>query len=159
MTPCRFLHYRHHQNRRRAVSRPPSDQAICRCIIHLMAPLHGDSWRMSASNEERRAAPRRKSFLGAILSSKSGTLTWDCQIRNFSAGGARVRLDSDSTLPRECVLIDLPNARAYEASIEWARPPNYGINFLKAHDLRGDLEPKLLFAKKLWLARWRRHER
>ena len=53
------------------------------------------------------------------------------------------------------MLLNLRDAIAYEAVVEWARPPSYGLKFLSSHDLEGEVVPKMLFAKSLWLARRR----
>jgi hypothetical protein len=90
-------------------------------------------------NPERRGVMRKRAVVGAILANRSGSMTWDCRIRNLSKSGAQVVLSQEQFVPDECVLINLKDAIAYEAHLEWRRPPAFGIKFLKAHDLQSAL--------------------
>lgn len=102
---------------------------------------------------DRRSSARKRAFIGGIVTTRSGSMTWDCSIKNVSTEGARITLPVEQVIPENCVLINLLEATAYEASVEWAQPPIFGLKLLKAHNLQGTLDPRLNFAKKLWLAR------
>jgi hypothetical protein len=52
-----------------------------------------------------------------------------------------------------CVLVNLRDAVAYEAVVEWVPPPNFGLRFLASHNLNGKFDPKMRLAHNLWLER------
>lgn len=106
-----------------------------------------------ADPKNRRSSSRRRSLLSGILTSISGTFTADCSIKNLSVGGAQIVLSSDQIVTEDCVLINLKDAVAYVSHIEWGRPLCYGLRFIDSYHLEGAVPSKLLFAKRLWLAR------
>ena len=112
--------------------------------------------------EDRRASTRKRTLFGGIVSNRAGTLTWNCTIRNISETGAQIRLASDQgktfdqTVPTECILIDLANAMAHTATVEWRSHPSFGVRFVKSYALEGQTDPVMQFAKALWQERRKR---
>jgi hypothetical protein len=108
---------------------------------------------LPATSKDRRSSSRRRSLLSGIVTSASGSFTADCAIKNLSADGAQIVLGSDQIVTEDCVLINLKDAVVYVSHIEWGRPSCYGLRFLDSYHLEGAVPSKLLFAKRLWLAR------
>jgi hypothetical protein len=102
--------------------------------------------------EDRRSSPRKRAFIGGIVTSLSGSMTWECSIKNRSEEGVQILLKEAQVIPDNCVLINLLEAVAYEATVEWAQPLKFGLKLLQAHKFQGTIDPKMNFAKKLWLA-------
>ncbi len=112
--------------------------------------------------EDRRASGRKRTFLGGIIANRASTLTWDCAVKDISETGAQIRLTSDQgetfdqTIPTDCIFINLANAMAHTAMVQWRRHPMFGLKFIESYKLEGQTDPNMLFAKKLWMERRRR---
>jgi PilZ domain-containing protein len=70
-----------------------------------------------------------------MLASCSGAFTLDCTVTNFSASGARVRVDSGAMIFGKVLLVHLREKLAFETRIAWRNDRDIGLEFTRAHDL------------------------
>lgn len=111
------------------------------------------------TGEDRRQSGRKRTLLGGIIANRAGTVTWDCSVKNISETGAQIRLASDQgktfdqTIPTECVFVNLAEATAHTATVEWRRHPMFGLKFIESYELEGQTDSTMQFAKALWLER------
>lgn len=106
-----------------------------------------------AQPTDQRSSARRRVILGGIIINADGTQTWDCTVRNISDVGALIRLASDQAIPTHCLLVNLRDAVAHDVTVEWMRPPNFGLKFLESHKLENQSRPNLQLAQRLWMQR------
>jgi hypothetical protein len=97
---------------------------------------------------EGRQSPRKRVVLGAKVVYNEGAYTLDCRIRDLSEGGARIVLGPGLVIPTRVVLIDTRNAIAYESEVIWLKAPEFGLKFLSAYSVRGELPANLRYLKR-----------
>jgi hypothetical protein len=96
--------------------------------------------------------PRQRVLLGGkIVYGEEGAYTVDCAIKDMSAGGARVAVGKRDSLPAQVYLIDIRAGAAYEAEVVWRRSPQFGLRFVKRHDLT-EMPRELRYLARLWNA-------
>ena len=83
---------------------------------------------------ERRQTPRSRTILGGVISFSERRLTLDCNVRNFSQGGAHVEFDNTALLPDEFDLTIARKEATFRARTIWRREDAAGIAFIDAHD-------------------------
>ena len=76
-----------------------------------------------------RAAPRRRTFLGARIEFDNRISTMDCVVRDVSETGARLALASPVVLPETFSLIIEPQNKRYRARVKWQRLTVVGVQF------------------------------
>lgn len=103
-------------------------------------------------DQDSRRSGRKRTLLGGKITYADGAHTLDCTIRDVSRTGARIALAKGLGIPSAVYLIDLRNGVAYEANVEWCRPPEFGLAFLKTHPLATLCDPHLYYLKRLWIA-------
>jgi PilZ domain len=99
---------------------------------------------------ESRKTRRRRTLLGGRIVYSDGSFSCDCTIRDQSETGARVKLALHETVPARFFLIVKREGVAYEASIAWSTPPEFGLSFHQSFQLNGPLPPHLAFLHKAW---------
>jgi len=76
-----------------------------------------------------RAAERSRSILGGRIRLPNRASTFDCLVRNVSATGARLELDSTHLLPLEFEL-EIPKQRLiYSCELKWRSEKAVGVRF------------------------------
>jgi hypothetical protein len=85
---------------------------------------------------EKRAEPRNRVLLSAILAYDGYAFTPNCVIRNLTSKGAAIRLESPLRLPETVTLIELTTGRAHTARVVWKRSGFAGLELTATRDLR-----------------------
>jgi|SRR5882672_6006897 len=108
----------------------------------------GDPPEAPVPGVEARKAVRRRVLLGGKLIYNEGVFSVDCRIRDMSDGGAKIILPVGQIIPTHVILLDVRARIAYEAELVWMKPPEFGLKFLKKHELGGTLPPSLHYLKR-----------
>ncbi len=100
---------------------------------------------------ELRASPRKKVLLtGKVVWGKEGRYSLDCEIRDISAGGARIGLANGQPIPQVVFLIDIRNRVAFEAEVASDRAPEFGLKFRQTFPLGQRIDPSLSYLRRIW---------
>ena len=83
---------------------------------------------------ERRKIARSRTFLGGVIAFNQRKSSMDCQIRNFSSGGAKVTFANTAVVPDQFDLTIAHKERSYRARMAWRRPDEAGIEFLGEYE-------------------------
>ncbi len=85
----------------------------------------------------------------------NGDRSHDCVIRDVTDKGARIKVESAVPLPHRIYLIDYKRGVAHLAEVAWSEPPNHGVRFASALDLRdeGSKDPFYRLLRRLYLER------
>ena len=78
---------------------------------------------------EKRLAPRRNTFIAALLVYNGGRSRTDCIIRNLSDGGAKLEVASVGGIPQTFDLI-APDHRPHSCRVAWRALKELGVQFL-----------------------------
>jgi hypothetical protein len=84
---------------------------------------------------EKRAAPRRRVLLSALLVNHEFNTVFRCQVRDVSDQGARLNIPDCFLVPAGFWLIALSSGVAYEAKLAWRRFPSVGVSLGEPIDL------------------------
>jgi len=101
--------------------------------------------------DEKRAEPRRKTYLGGRIVQDDG-ISFPCVIRNASVTGAMVEMPPMTAVPDEWTLIDMKHALAHRVVVSWRQDERLGMRFTESFDLTGDLPEGLRHLQRLWAA-------
>jgi hypothetical protein len=93
----------------------------------------------------RRRSRRKRVFLAGAITDATGALVRDCIIRQISASGAQVQLDSEPSVPDEVFLIDVKTHTGYSAKVAWRRSNLVGLQFKLALPIDEALPARLKF--------------
>ncbi len=104
-------------------------------------------------SEERRPNQRRRFLLGGIVVLADGARTFDCTIRNQSAGGAKISHAKDVQLPLSFRLINIRDRIVYDAELIWAKESESGVAFKTRTNISDITDPALAYLGRLWLAK------
>jgi hypothetical protein len=96
---------------------------------------------------ERRKAVRSRTLLGGVIAFNNHASTMDCQVRNFSPGGAKVTFANTAVVPDRFDLTIAHKERAFRARMIWREPEAAGVAFLS--EFSGDAPVPLEWAKRL----------
>jgi len=83
---------------------------------------------------EKRKASRSRTLLGGVIAFNNRASTMDCQVRNLSAGGAKVTLSNTAALPDQFDLKIARNERSFRARMIWRAPNEAGVVFLSEYN-------------------------
>jgi hypothetical protein len=86
------------------------------------------------SEEKRTQSRRRVRLRSGKLADPRGKFLADCQIYDRSTEGARLRLDTGTTVPDEALLFDDERNVLTAISIAWRRQNELGIRFIMELD-------------------------
>lgn len=86
---------------------------------HAAAPAEG----------ERRRQPRQRVLKGALVVFGQLNRTFDCTIRNLTAKGAKLTLESTLGTPGEFLLLVTVEAKAVPARAVWKTEKEIGVEF------------------------------
>lgn len=82
--------------------------------------------------QDRRRAPRRRSYLGARIAFNGRACVADCLVRDLGREGAGVAMSETVMLP-DVVEIEIPaRGLVARARVAWRRPDRLGLTFLDA---------------------------
>ncbi len=104
----------------------------------------------SSAPDNRRQAPRRRSFLRGKIVYDGGGHSVDCTIRDVSATGARVSLPDGQGVPKQFFLLDMKNRVAHEVEVRWRAGVEIGVQSLQSFSLDKDLPKEFQFLQRLW---------
>ena len=93
----------------------------------------------------RRKSRRKRVFLAGAITDATGALVRDCIIRQISASGAQVQLNSEPSVPDEILLIDVRNHIGYRAKVAWRRSNLVGLEFKLSFPIDEALPAELRF--------------
>ena len=79
-----------------------------------------------------RSSERVRAFLGAQILFNNHNSTVDCQIRNISAGGAKLLVSSTVSVPQEFELSVPQKGRTFRCRLRWRIQDAVGVEFLDA---------------------------
>lgn len=102
---------------------------------------------------ERRADPREstrqsvRAYYGQNLS-----LWADCELRDLSAGGAKIHISALYKLPPRFVLLQHQAGIAFEVILKWRRGDLAGVAFEVRHDLETTQDPRMEAMREAWRA-------
>jgi hypothetical protein len=77
---------------------------------------------------DKRASPRHRVLLSALLVNHEFNTIFRCQVRDVSDQGARLNIPDCFLVPAGFWLIALSSAVAYEARLAWRRFPSVGVS-------------------------------
>lgn len=78
-----------------------------------------------------RSSERQRTFIAGRLTFGGGTLSVSCSVRDLSDTGARVALESDTTIPNR-VTLELPTRKIVrEAEVRWRHAGMCGLEFIR----------------------------
>jgi len=81
-----------------------------------------------AQTSDKRATPRRRVLLSALLVNQEFNTIFRCQVRDVSDQGARLNIPDCFLVPAGFWLIALSSGVAYEAKLAWRRFPSVGVS-------------------------------
>jgi len=96
---------------------------------------------------EKRKAARSRTLLGGVIAFNNRASTMDCQVRNLSAGGAKVTLTNAVVVPDQFDLEIARKERSFRARMVWRAPNEAGVVFLNEYDQ--DVPVPLEWARRL----------
>jgi hypothetical protein len=108
-------------------------------LLRTLSPEHLKEAAEGASGPgsfEKRRHVRQKLVRAAKLVYHNGTCALDCEIRDISVGGCRIRLASPVLLPRFLDLHIQGDALVRNCEIRWRSPKEFGVLFLDPNVLR-----------------------
>lgn len=79
--------------------------------------------------QERRTAPRKKSFLKGIVYFNNRLSSMDCVIRDFSDTGARLEFGATVSLPDSVELYIPARDQTLKAQVRWRKEQEIGVSF------------------------------
>lgn len=80
--------------------------------------------------EERRKAPRLRSYLGGRITFSQQCSAMDCLVRNISQDGAKLAFSATVTLPHQFNLSIERNGVQVRVQTVWRRADEIGVSFL-----------------------------
>ncbi|HXZ21128.1 MAG TPA: PilZ domain-containing protein [Pseudolabrys sp.] len=83
---------------------------------------------------ERRKAARSRTFLGGVIAFNQRKSSMDCQVRNFSAAGAKVTFANTAVVPDQFDMTIAHKERSYRARMAWRGLDEAGIEFLGEYE-------------------------
>lgn len=98
--------------------------------------------------EEDARRMKRRPIKAVAAAALDGELLFKCQMVDFSAAGARLRVNGERA-PDRFQLIDIAAGMAYSVRVVWRRAPAIGVAFLHTRSMDDPAAPE-------WLANlWR----
>ena len=86
-------------------------------------------------SDDKRSAPRRRTLKTGIIVFANRNATFACAVRDLSASGARLRVDSVINVPDAFdLIIELDGLQA-SCEVAWRRDMELGVRFLKTRQV------------------------
>jgi hypothetical protein len=83
---------------------------------------------------EKRKAARSRTLFGGVIAFNNRASTMDCQVRNLSAGGAKVIFTNTAAVPDQFDLQIARKERSFRARMVWRAPNEAGVAFLSEYN-------------------------
>lgn len=99
---------------------------------------------------DRRAARRKRTLLGGIVSYNNGANSLNCTVRDYTETGARIFVASDVNLPDHLFLILVRHRVAHQAEVMWYGQHEAGLKFTHSIELNDSMAEELVYLNKLW---------
>ena len=96
-------------------------------------------------SENRRLEVRTPTRVNGVIVATG--LEVACVIADRSAGGIRVRMERNLSLPRQVVVIDVPQAMAHEMDVIWQKGQEAGLKQRSRSSLKGLVPSRLTAAR------------
>jgi len=100
---------------------------------------------------DRRAARRKRTLLGGIVSYNNGANSLNCTVRDYTETGARIFVAADANLPDNLFLILVRHRVAHQAEVMWYGQQEAGLKFIRSVQLNDSMDDELGYLNKLWL--------
>jgi hypothetical protein len=100
--------------------------------------------------DDRRTGRKRTLLAGRVIYGGEVKSVRDCMIRDLSEKGAKITLGRGECVPTRVILMDRRSATAFEARVTWIKAPDFGLSFLQAYKLEGEIPAELKFLKRIW---------
>jgi hypothetical protein len=135
-----------------------SPNAVVRLTEPIKLDRHGrhtaltDLWRAAGGGEssaERRQSVRVRSRASGMLFMADEATTADCNVRNISKGGAKIRVSRDLRIARDVGLLLANSGVYFEAELVWRASDEAGLAFKARHELKGTVPSRVEQAKAL----------
>ncbi|KQW27435.1 pilus assembly protein PilZ [Rhizobium sp. Root274] len=81
--------------------------------------------------DEKRREPRLRAFKAGRAVISGGYSTFDCTVRNLSAGGAKVVFENTADIPAHFRL-RFEDGTSHDCEVRWRTPREVGVQFLDA---------------------------
>lgn len=108
--------------------------------------------RIEDRQQERRGSSRRRTLLAAKLSFSKPGLIVGCGIRNMSADGALIELDSSTLLQPPFQLLTMRDGTVYEADLVWSWNRLVGLRFTAEHPVYAPPNDEVRMLRAIWAA-------
>lgn len=108
--------------------------------------------RLEDRTVERRSAPRQRTLLAARIAAGEPAVTVACGVRNLSAAGAQVELESPAYLQPPFKLLMMRDGTIHEANIVWSWGKTLGLQFTATHEAHAAVPESLKMLRVLWRA-------
>ncbi|TPP10873.1 PilZ domain-containing protein [Rhizobium glycinendophyticum] len=82
-------------------------------------------------NDEKRREPRLRALKAGRAVVSGGYSTFDCTVRNLSAGGAKVVFENTADIPAHFRL-RFEDGTSHDCEVRWRTPREVGVQFLDA---------------------------
>jgi hypothetical protein len=82
---------------------------------------------------ERRKDVRSRTFLGGAVAFNRRASAMDCQVRNFSAAGAKITFANPAVVPDQFDLTITRKARSFRARMVWRAANDAGVAFVNEY--------------------------
>jgi hypothetical protein len=83
---------------------------------------------------ERRKDVRSRTFLGGTVAFNRRASAMDCQVRNFSAAGAKITFANPAVVPDQFDLTITRKARSFRARMVWRAANDAGVAFVNEYE-------------------------
>ncbi len=104
------------------------------------------------TERERRGGPRSRVLLAGKIIVGDALFSADCQIRDLSTRGARVRISPEVQLGAPLHLLLVKEGRLFDATMAWRRGDEAGLALTAVYDLHIDHDPARTRIRELWAA-------
>jgi hypothetical protein len=84
-----------------------------------------------SGSAERRQEPRPRALKAGRLLFGNFNMSYDCQIRNLTAHGARVLLEGNASVPNDLFVYVVGDAVIAHAKVTWRTAREMGVQFLE----------------------------
>ena len=84
---------------------------------------------MTEAGADKRAQPRKRVLKAGKIVFSNGNFVVDCIIDNLSDGGAHIRVDTNTLLPKEFHLYEPHRSMVHKATIVRRTPKGLGLRF------------------------------
>src|SRR5262245_56244228 len=100
---------------------------------------------------EKRALPRKKALLTAVIVDVGGTTACDCTIQDITIRSAQIGFARPIPIGTQIYLLDASNRIAHLARVVWCRSERAGVSFIQSHEIGWKLPSSLKFLWRVFL--------